>query len=69
MELQLQGDGSTTALYSNNYFNVPYTAANYTPEGEMHPCTELDGKKARISYAETADKSAAGEIISVELSR
>ncbi len=68
LELQLQGE-KTISLYSNNYFNVPFTAANYTPEGEMHPCTELDGKKARISYAETADKAAAGEIVSVELSR
>ncbi|HEX6772984.1 MAG TPA: DUF1570 domain-containing protein [Acidobacteriaceae bacterium] len=69
MELQLQAGEKTISLYSNNYFNVPFSAANYTPEGEMHPCTELDGKKAHISYAETADKTAVGEIISVELSR
>ena len=68
LELQLQGE-KTISLYSNNYFNVPFSAANYTPEGEMHPCTELEGKKARISYAETADRTAAGEIVSVELSR
>jgi tetratricopeptide (TPR) repeat protein len=69
LEFQLQNNGKTTFLYSNNYFNVPFSAANYTPEGEMHPCIELEGKNARITYAEAADTTAAGEIISVEISR
>jgi tetratricopeptide (TPR) repeat protein len=69
LELQLQSAGKTTSLYSNNYFKVQFSAANYTPEGNMHPCNELNGKNARISYAETADMTAAGEIISVELTR
>jgi tetratricopeptide (TPR) repeat protein len=69
LQLQLQNASGTIFLYSNNYFNVPFTALNYTPEGELHPCTQLEGKTARISYAETADKTGAGEIVSVALSR
>jgi tetratricopeptide (TPR) repeat protein len=67
MELHLEDGGKTTPLYSNNYFNVPFSTSNYVPEGELHPCTELEGRHAVISYAETPDKTAAGEIVSVQL--
>lgn len=69
LQLQLQNASGTIFLYSNNYFNVSFTAVNYTPEGELHPCSQLEGKTARISYAETADKTVAGEIVSVAISR
>ena len=67
LELQLQGDGKTTLLYSNNYFNLPFSTANYIPKGEMHPCTELEGRHVHVVYAETPDKTAEGELVSVEL--
>jgi hypothetical protein len=67
LELQLQEDGKTTLLYSNNYFDVPFSTANYIPQGELHPCTQLEGRHAVITYAETPDKTVAGEIVSVEL--
>jgi tetratricopeptide (TPR) repeat protein len=69
LQLQLQSAAGTIFLYSNNYFNVPFTAVNYTPEGELHPCTQLEGKTAQVSYAETTDKTVAGEIVSIALSR
>lgn len=67
LELQLQEDGKTTLFYSNNYFDIPFSTANYIPQGELHPCSELEGRHAVISYAETPDKTVAGEIVSVEL--
>ncbi len=67
LELQLQEDGKTTLFYSNNYFDIPFSTANYIPQGELHPCSELEGRHAAVTYAETPDKTVAGEIVSVEL--
>ncbi len=67
LELQLLGSNQTTALYSNNYFKIEFAAINDTSPGDMQPCHDLEGKPALVSYAETADKTAAGEIVSIAL--
>jgi tetratricopeptide (TPR) repeat protein len=67
LELQVEGGGKTIALYSNNYFKVTFSSIDQAPQGEMHPCTDLEGKPALVSYAATEDKTAAGEIVSIAL--
>jgi tetratricopeptide (TPR) repeat protein len=68
LELEVQDNaGKMLALYSNNYFKITYSSMNDAPQGEMHPCTDLEGKQALVSYAATDDKTAAGEIVSVAL--
>ena len=69
MELKLEGDGRTLSLHSSNYFKIQFTAANYTPAGELHPCTDLEGMKARVEFFEATSKSAEGQISSIELSK
>jgi tetratricopeptide (TPR) repeat protein len=69
LELRVEETGKTVSLYSNNYYRIGYSAANYTPEGEIHPCADLEGMKASIQYAATADKSVDGQILSVQLSK
>jgi hypothetical protein len=32
-------------------------------------CTDIEGLKAKVQYAEVSDKSVAGQIVSVELSK
>jgi Tfp pilus assembly protein PilF len=61
--------GTTTSLYSNDFPHVSFSAANYTPQGTMNPCTMIEGMKARVIYAEVSDKSIAGQILSVELTK
>lgn len=59
----------TVKLYSNNYYQIEYSAANFTPQGDIHPCQDLEGSKAKVRYFATADKSVDGQIIGIELSR
>jgi Tfp pilus assembly protein PilF len=59
--------GATISLYSNDYPHLDFSAANYTPQGTLNPCTMIEGLKARVVYAEVSDKSIAGQILSIEL--
>ena len=61
--------GKTISLYSNNYLHIEFSAANFTPQGKMNPCTMIEGMKARVVYAEVSDKLIAGQILSVELTK
>lgn len=59
----------TVNLYSNNYYQIEYSAVNFTPQGNIHPCRDLEGSKAKVSYFATADKTVDGQIIGIELSK
>jgi hypothetical protein len=39
----------------------------FFPKGNMHPCDELEGMKARVSYVESSDETADGQVIAMEL--
>jgi tetratricopeptide (TPR) repeat protein len=69
IEFKVEGAGRNFSFYSNNYYDIVFSAANYTPEGEIHPCADLEGMKASVQYAATSDKSVDGQILSVELSK
>jgi Tfp pilus assembly protein PilF len=69
MELKVKGKEQTVSLHSNNYFKIQFTAANYTPAGELHPCNDLEGMKAHVEFFEASGKSAEGQIFSIELSQ
>ena len=69
IELKVEQGGKAVSLYNNNYYEVPFSASNFTPEGEIHPCTDLDGMKAKVAYFTTADKTVDGQILSIEVSK
>lgn len=54
-------------LYTDNYFKIPYSALNFTPQGLLNPCSDLKGRRARITYHPAKDQPKAGEIAAVEL--
>ena len=67
-----QGGGgrqSGVSLYSNNYYDIPFSASNFTPQGDIHPCTDLEGMKASIQYFATSDKTVDGQILAIQLSK
>jgi tetratricopeptide (TPR) repeat protein len=61
--------GKKTTLYTNNYYKVVFTTANYEPDGDIKPCTGIEDMKATVKYAEVTDKTVAGQILSIELSK
>jgi tetratricopeptide (TPR) repeat protein len=69
LELEVDGTAKKIALYANDYYKITFVTMNYKPEGEIHPCTDLEGKHAIVLYAVTDEKNAAGQILSVALSR
>jgi len=69
IELRVEREGKAVSLYSNNYYKIDYSAANYSPNGDIHPCSDLEGMKASIQYTATSDKTVDGQILSVQLSK
>jgi hypothetical protein len=67
IDFQVETTAKPVALYSNNYFKIDLTAANFTPTASMNPCKDLDGMKAKVQYAESSDKTVDGQVISIEL--
>jgi Tfp pilus assembly protein PilF len=61
--------GKSVSLYSNDFLKIEFTAANFTPDKVLDPCHGIEGMKGRVTYAEVSDKSIAGQILSVELSK
>jgi hypothetical protein len=68
MELKLESRGATVVLHSDNYYKVRFSAVGFIPAGELHPCTELEGMRARVEFVE-ASGSKPGQITSVELQK
>jgi tetratricopeptide (TPR) repeat protein len=69
LEMQLVGPKGTVQLYNDNYYDIDFSAANFTPQGDLHPCQDIEGLKAKVQYFATADKTVDGQIVSVELSK
>jgi len=69
IEFTLAGGGKNFALYSNNYYKINFSAENFTPEGDIHPCADLQGMKATVQYSATSDKTVDGQILAVMLSK
>jgi tetratricopeptide (TPR) repeat protein len=69
LALTIDQSGKETTLYTNNYYKVVFTTANYEPEGDIKPCTGIEDMKATVKYAEVTDKNVAGQILSIELSK
>jgi tetratricopeptide (TPR) repeat protein len=67
--LSVNQAGRMVNLYRNDFFKIEFTAANFTPVKDIDPCHGIDGMKARVAYAEVSDKTVAGQILSIELSR
>ncbi len=67
LDLRLATSRQTVRLHSEDYFKVQFGAANFTPTGELHPCTELQGTRARVFFWHVQGAPYDGEIISVEL--
>ena len=66
--MRLEGTGGKTVkLYSNDFTRLNLTVVGFTPQGPMNPCTDFDGLKARVQYAEVSDSSVDGQVAAIEL--
>jgi tetratricopeptide (TPR) repeat protein len=63
------GKAPAVSLYRNDFAQIEFSATNFTPKGDLNPCTDIEGLKAKVGYAEVSDKSIAGQILSIELTK
>jgi hypothetical protein len=57
LNVDQSGKAQPVFLYRNNFNQIDFTAANFTPKSDLNPCTDLEGLKAKVQYAEVSDKS------------
>ncbi|HEX4008148.1 MAG TPA: hypothetical protein VHX60_18385 [Acidobacteriaceae bacterium] len=69
IELKLVGARKTLQLYNDNYYHIEFSATNFTPKGDLSPCKDIEGLKAKVQYFATADKTVDGQIVSMTLSK
>lgn len=68
LEMRVEGTGGKAVkLYSNDFFKIDLTVVGFTPRDSMNPCTDFNGFKARVQYAETNDSSVDGMVVAIEL--
>ncbi len=68
LEFRLENaSGKTVALYNNDFYKIELTVVGFTPKGDMNPCADFEGMKARAQYVESSDKSVDGQVVAVEL--
>jgi tetratricopeptide (TPR) repeat protein len=69
LNIEPGGKAPAVAVYRNNFSQIVFSVLNFTPKNDLNPCTDIEGFKAKVDYAEVSDKSIAGQIIAIELSK
>ena len=67
MDLAVRTGEKSLALHSDNFYKIPFTALGFQPSGELQPCSDLEGRPAKVEYEESANQSQAARLVSVEL--
>jgi tetratricopeptide (TPR) repeat protein len=67
LELALHVGTKTLALHSDDYYKIHFSVLGFKPGGELKPCTDLEGKPAKVEYVVSADKSETPHLVSIEL--
>ncbi|HEY2470630.1 MAG TPA: tetratricopeptide repeat protein [Terracidiphilus sp.] len=67
LQFRVEGAKSMIKVYNNKFSKIDLTVIGFTPKGSLNPCTDFNGMKARVQYAETTDKSVDGQVFAIEL--
>jgi Flp pilus assembly protein TadD len=65
MDLNLVSNGKTLGLHTGNYFKLPFSVLNFALKRDLNPCADLEGRPAKVEYAESAGKVAV--VVAIEL--
>jgi len=55
-------------LHAENYYKIEFTAL-FPIKGDLDPCKDLENRRARVEYVESADESHPPHLIGVQLQR
>ena len=67
IDFEVQAEKRTVRVYNNDYYKLEFSTIGFMPEGDLNPCSGIEGMKARAQYAESSDKTVDGQVIAVEL--
>jgi hypothetical protein len=66
LEFEVEAAAKTYRVYNNDFSKIDLSALGFTPE-TMNPCHDLEGYKAKVQYAESADSAVDGQVYSIVL--
>ncbi len=69
MTIDVDSKGKTVSLFASNYYKVSFSTFGFIATGELKPCTGIEGMKAKVDYAEVSDKTIAGEVLTIQLTK
>jgi hypothetical protein len=67
MDLTVTSKAKNLSLHADNYYQIQFTALNFTPQGDLNPCQDLEGRPAKVEYVESADETLGPRVLAVEL--
>lgn len=67
LEFQVDTGKRRISVYSNNFAKIDLSVVGFTPKGAVNPCSDFEGMKAEVQYAESSDKTVDGQVIAVLL--
>ncbi len=59
--------GKSVSLYDNDFSKIDLSEVGLTLSGPLNPCSDFEGKKARVQYVASSDKSVDGQAVAIEL--
>jgi predicted Zn-dependent protease len=59
--------GKKLSLYNNEMHSIELSAVGLVLSNPVNPCSDFEGKKAKVEFAESPDKSVDGQVIAIEL--
>ena len=68
LEARVVSQGGTLTLHAKNYYKIEFTAL-FKINGDLDPCKDLENRRARVEYVESADGSDSPSLIAVELQK
>jgi tetratricopeptide (TPR) repeat protein len=67
LDMALHVGSRSLELHSDDYYQIQFSVLGFKPSGDLKPCTDLEGRPAKVEYVEPADKSESAHLVSVEL--
>lgn len=67
LEFQVDTGKKRVLVYSNDFVKIDLSVFGFTPKGDLNPCSDFEGMKAEVQYAESSDKTIDGQIIAILL--
>lgn len=67
LDLTVDAASKSLTLHADNSYKIEFSALGFAPQGDLNPCTDLEGRPAKVEYVESADATVAARVLKVEL--